>query len=381
KPTPIPTPTSTPAPAPTPTPTVADMVEKIRPSVVRINTSLGDGSGFIFEIPQTGGVALVLTNAHVVEGAEWINVTLNDSTTFSNEILGIDPAQDLAVLKICCGHYQALEFGDASRLRARTRVVAIGYPSGISGKASVTGGIVLAVRLNRGRWVIQTDAAIDPGISGGPLLSLSGEVLGINTSKYATTESGVPVEGIGFAVSEVSVLQDLLALKSGDLLPTPTPRIIPTPTPTPRPPPTPTPTPNPVSYFNEGNRLMNLRMYREAILQFTIAIRGDFNYALAYSRRGGSYTALGEHVRAIADYDKAIRLQPTATFYNERGVSFAALRKYEEAILDYDQAIRLAPTALYYTNRGNANSRLARTEQANSDWAKATACRLEPRYC
>jgi len=240
------TPAPAPTPAPTPIPTVADMIEAVRPSIVQIKTNLGSGSGFIFEISRTGGTALVLTNAHVVEGTDWISVILNDSATLSGKISGVDPAQDLAVLKICCGRFQALVFGDASSLRAGVRVIAIGYPLGISGTASVTDGIVSAVLYDKGRWVIQTDAAINPGNSGGPLLSLSGKVLGINTYRYETTESGRPVEGMGFAVSEASVIP-FLALKSGYSLPTPNLLITPTPTPKPLSTPMPRSTATPIS--------------------------------------------------------------------------------------------------------------------------------------
>jgi len=346
-PTPIPTPTPTamptatpmPTPAPTPTPTLTEMVERVRPSIVRIMTDLGDGSGFIFEIPPTGGTALVLTNAHVIEGATWITVTINDSATVTGNILGIDPSQDLAVLKICCGRFQTLKFGDANSLNAGTKVVAIGYPLGISGKASVTDGIVSALRYDEGRWVIQTDAAINPGNSGGPLLSLSGEVLGINTFKYETTRSGRPVEGIGFAVSEVTIIHQLPALKSGYLLPTPTPRATPTPTPVP-----PTPTPSPRSYVTEGQRLYHLGLFDLAIVQFTFAIYGNPNYPLAYNERGASYYQLGQYQRALQDFYQVIGLQPTGDRYQWRGNTYNKLGKYQLARADWDWACQLDRT-------------------------------------
>jgi len=206
------------------------MVERVRSAVVRIQTDQGSGSGFIFETPYPVGTALILTNAHVIEGVAWIDVTVNDSTTFRAKILGIDTSKDLAVLKICCGQFQVLKFGDAGRLEAGVKVVAIGYALGISGRASVSDGIVSALRYEQGRWVIQTDAAINPGNSGGPLLSISGEVLGINTYKYEFTKDGRPVEGLGFAVSEVTIEDELPGLKAGFFL------LSPTPTPTPVPP-------------------------------------------------------------------------------------------------------------------------------------------------
>ena len=206
------------------------MIERVRSSVVRIETNQGNGSGFIFETPHPVGTALILTNAHVIEGADWIDVTVNDSTTFRANMLGIDVYQDLAVLKICCGQFRVLKFGDAGRLEAGVKVVAIGYALGISGRASVSDGIVSALRYEQSQWVIQTDAAINPGNSGGPLLSTSGEVLGINTYKYEFTKDGRPGEGLGFAISEVTLEDELPGLKAGLFL------LRPTPTPTPLPP-------------------------------------------------------------------------------------------------------------------------------------------------
>ena len=387
-PAPTPTPTSKPIP-PTPTPlptatstsvpklTLAEMVEMVRPSVVRIETSLGDGSGFIFEISQTGGTALVMTNAHVIEGATWITVTINDSATVTGEILGLDPAQDLAVLKICCGRFQALEFGDANSLRAGTGVVAIGYPSVISGKASVTDGIVSAVRYDDGLWVIQTDAAINPGNSGGPLLSLSGEVLGINTFRYETTRTGRPVEGIGFAVSEVTIMHQLSALKSGYLLPTPTPRAIPTPTRTPTPVPPPTPDAN--GYLNKGNAFFDGRQFVQAIDQFTAAIQLNPRFVNAYTSRALAHSLLNQHEQAIKDWDQAIRLEPrTVGLYMGRGFSYRLAGQYQRSIQDYDQAIRLNPQiSLAYSGRGASYTLQEQYPRAIQDYDDAI--RLDPR--
>ena len=110
----------------------------------------------------------------------------------------------------------------------------MGYPLGISGRASITEGIVSALRYEEGNWFIQTDAPINPGSSEGPLLSRSGDVLGINTYKIDSTESGRMVEGIGFALSEKTFNQLLTDLKTGYFVP-PTPTAAPTPTSVPRP--------------------------------------------------------------------------------------------------------------------------------------------------
>jgi serine protease Do len=183
------------------------MVERVRPGVVRIETNLGSGSGIIFEAEPTNGSALVLTNYHVIEGASWVDVIVNDSTTYTGTVRGVDSNRDLAVVRICCGNFGVLPFGDGASLEVGSEVVAIGYALGIPGRPTVTRGIVSAVRYDpdNSRWVIQTDAPINPGNSGGPLFSLDGEVVGVNTFTLVSTVGGSPTEGLGFAVSEVTV--------------------------------------------------------------------------------------------------------------------------------------------------------------------------------
>ena len=201
--------------------------------MVRIRTDSGSGSGAIFE--TQGRTGYVITNHHVVEGEAEVDVIVNDSTTYRGTVLGTDSVRDLAVVRICCGSFQSLAFGDAAALQPGDEVVAMGYPLGLPGEATVTRGIVSAVRYDYTRLsdVIQTDAAINPGNSGGPMLSLSGQILGINTFRYEETESGRPVEGVGFAISEETVQQQIPTLQAGspDLTPTPTHRPTATPTP------------------------------------------------------------------------------------------------------------------------------------------------------
>ena len=236
-PTPTPRPTATPTPRPTPTKDPAAflsvMVKQVRPAVVRIQTSSGSGSGVIFE--TQGRTGYVVTNHHVVEGDVQVSVIVNDSTTYSGSVLGTDSIRDLAVVSICCGSFQALPFGNAAALQPGDEVVAIGYALGLPGEATVTRGIVSAVRYDSAYRsdVIQTDAAINPGNSGGPILSVSGEILGINTFRYDESQSGRPTEGLGFAISGTTVQQQTPTLRAGPPAPTPTPTRRPTATPVP----------------------------------------------------------------------------------------------------------------------------------------------------
>ena len=154
------------------------------------------GSGFVVDA-QAG---IVITNNHVIDGADEINVILHDNTSLRAELIGTDPRTDIAVLRVPTTHpLTAVEFGNSDEIQVGDWVVAIGNPFGLGG--SVTAGIVSA----RGRDIrqglyddfIQTDAAINRGNSGGPLFNLSGQVIGINTAIYSPSGGSI---GIGFAI-------------------------------------------------------------------------------------------------------------------------------------------------------------------------------------
>jgi serine protease Do len=152
----------------------------------------GVGSGFIV---SADGV--VLTNAHVVEGADEVIVTLTDKREFKAKIIGADKRTDVAVVKIDVTGLPSVKIGDANRLRAGEWVMAIGSPFGL--ESTVTAGIVSAKQRETGDFLplIQTDVAINPGNSGGPLLNLRGEVVGINSQIYSRSGG---YQGISFAI-------------------------------------------------------------------------------------------------------------------------------------------------------------------------------------
>ncbi len=247
-PTPFPTPTPIPALVATPTPTgtpfpltalshnLAAMVDRVKPGVVRIETDFSSGTGVIFEETENGG-ALILTNHHVVDGAQDIQVQVDDTQVYEAMLHGYNGVKDLAVLEICCGQFVPLEFRDASEVKSGTEVVTVGYSLSLAGSSTVTSGIVSAVRFDQDCevWLLQTDAPINPGNSGGPLLNTNGEVLGINTYNYDSSYSGERVEGVGFAISQQSIQELLPGLKEGVRVeaPGPTPTTIPYVTPTP----------------------------------------------------------------------------------------------------------------------------------------------------
>ena len=231
EPTATPTPTATPMPTPTPTPvpkleTLETMIERVKSGVVRVDTFSGEGTGFIFETTTQGG-ALVLTNYHVIEGKNRITVRVNDSRNFRAAVVGYDGVRDLAVLEICCDSFKVMGFHDSKEVKAGSEVVAIGYALGYAGPATVTRGIISAVRYDPSvkSWVFQTDAPINPGNSGGPLLLTSGEVIGINTFVQTRDVQGNPTEGLGFAIAQSSIMAALPDIKLGSRIAglTPTP--------------------------------------------------------------------------------------------------------------------------------------------------------------
>lgn len=160
----------------------------------RFQAPMGLGSGVI--VSPHGHV---ITNLHVIESADQIDVQLGDGRSFQAEILGADPRTDLAVLRIAADGLQWLPFADSDQVRAGQMVFAVGNPYGL--QETVTQGIISAVGRRSTSEVVneffQTDTAINRGNSGGPLLNLRGEVVGINNS--ITTESG-GWQGIGFAI-------------------------------------------------------------------------------------------------------------------------------------------------------------------------------------
>ena len=220
-------------------PDFADLAEQVGPSVVNIRTTekaknLGRGGAQVDpnleeffrrfgipmpnnrtprgggndddDVPQRRGVGsgfvlsadgYVMTNAHVVDGADELIVTLTDKREFKAKVIGADVRTDVAVVKIEAGGLPAVKIGDVSKLRVGEWVMAIGSPFNLEN--TVTAGIVSAKQRDTGDFLpfIQTDVAINPGNSGGPLLNLRGEVVGINSQIYSPSGG---YAGISFAI-------------------------------------------------------------------------------------------------------------------------------------------------------------------------------------
>ena len=221
KPVEVPTQTPIPFPSPLPAPAISIMAEKealttvevvklLRPSVVHISNDKTVTGMLNQLVPQSGvgsGVLLdnegrILTNNHVVEGAESVTVTLSDGRSYPAQKVGTDPITDLAVIRIDAAKLNPARLGESALLEVGEDVIAVGHALGLKGGATVSKGVVSAL----GRTIevdnqksmvdlIQTDASINPGNSGGPLANSMGEVIGINTAIIEGSN------GIGFAIN------------------------------------------------------------------------------------------------------------------------------------------------------------------------------------
>jgi S1-C subfamily serine protease len=214
---------------------ITSVVEQVGPAVVRINTSRttqdntdlfsffygqvpnsgsqvqqGTGSGFIISAKGQ-----IITNAHVVQGADKVTVTLKDGRTFQGKVLGLDTVTDVAVVKIDGDSLPTATLGNSEQLKPGEAAIAIGNPLGLDN--TVTAGIISATGRSSSQVgdsskrvnYIQTDAAINPGNSGGPLLNASGQVIGMNTAILKNAQ------GLGFAIpiNQVQRIANELATK------------------------------------------------------------------------------------------------------------------------------------------------------------------------
>ena len=203
-----------------------EIYQRVSPAVVNITSTTIDFDFFFNAMPNQGsgsGAIIdpqghILTNYHVVQGARFLEVNLSDKRKFKAKVIGADPSNDLAVIKIEPGGklLSIVQLGSSSNLQVGQKVLAIGNPFGLEG--TLTTGVISSlrrsIRAENGKLiddVIQTDAAINPGNSGGPLLNSQGELVGINSQIFSTSGGNI---GIGFAVpvnTAKSIIPDLIS--------------------------------------------------------------------------------------------------------------------------------------------------------------------------
>ena len=177
------------------------IVQDVIKGVVSVVTDKSVGSGFILD--RDG---IVVTNYHVIEGAQKINIVLHDRQVIVGKVIGYDKVRDLALIEIK-GEFDALKLADSDNLQVGKKVIAIGNPLGLS--FTVTEGIISALDRegpNGAREYIQTDVSLNPGNSGGPLIDTSGKVIGINNFKIGDAES------LGFALESNAINDSLMKI-------------------------------------------------------------------------------------------------------------------------------------------------------------------------
>ena len=200
---------------------IESSIESVYDSVVTVesyrnNQKIGSGTGFIYK--QDNKQGYILTNHHVIEGANKVQVLLNNKETVEVKILGSDEVTDIAVLSISKDKItKVAKLGDSDNIKLGATVITVGSPMGSDYSGSITRGIISGKdRMMENNSiltkVIQTDAAINPGNSGGPLVNLAGEVIGITSMKLAQEE----IEGMGFAIPINDVKNYVEYLEKGE---------------------------------------------------------------------------------------------------------------------------------------------------------------------
>lgn len=191
--------------------TNAEIIKKVKPATVYIETSDSAGSGMI--IDSTG---YILTNAHVVTGASVAKIKLSDSRVFSASVVGRDENVDLAVLKISGSDFPKVTLGNSDEVAQGDEVFTLGYPFGLEGDVSFKEGTISRKISDGTTTYLETSAEIHPGNSGGPLVNKYGEVIGINTAAFGKSIQGIAVgETIKLAIPINTTIKLIPELKMG----------------------------------------------------------------------------------------------------------------------------------------------------------------------
>ena len=358
--------------------TAEEIYEKVTGAVVVIHAynSMDElakqGSGVV--INDKG---YVVTNYHVLEGCERLEVLHNKEVVPYVDIIGIDVEKDILILKIEENKFPAIKIGNAQKINIGQRVYAIGSPLGFEN--SISEGIISGLRgyEKSGRNFIQITASISSGSSGGAVVNDKGELIGISTltaSEGQNLNFAIPIDDAlavkigsysknesykdfelfskGYDAAEKGNYQEAINYYTGFLRKYLSDEI---------------------AYFNRGVAKFNLTDYRGAIQDYTKAIEINPDYADAYLNRGIAMMNLKDCQGAIQDFNKAIEInQNFASAYFCRGVAKDDLEDYGGAIADYTKAIELEPNdAGAYINRGILKGKLGVSAGEIQDYTKA----------
>ena len=345
---------------------IPSIVEKTKPAVVEIltfdqqNKPLKTGTGFF--VSSDGAL---LTNFHVISGASSILAkTPTGAVYFLKNVVAGSESDDVAKLQFLATDVPYLTLGSSLKTVEGQHVLVIGNPEGLEG--TVSDGIISAFR--SGRSMIQITAPISPGSSGSPVLDETGQVIGMAT---LVSKEG---QNLNFAISAEAIKEAIQSdAKPSVAIASPTP----------------TDSPSVDSqdanaraelYFSLALSQGDAKRYKDAIDDYTEAIRAKPDSAGAYGNRGWCYAQLGLFEKAIMDLSEAIRLKSNnADFYYSRGTAYFDLKQYENAISDYTEVIRLKPDyAEAYSGLGSAYLRLKQYERAIADFTEAI--RLKPDF-
>lgn len=344
---------------------IPSIVEKTKPAVVEIvtfdqqNKPLKTGTGFF--VSSDGAL---LTNFHVISGASSIVAkTPTGAAYFLKNVVATSESDDVAKLQFLATDVSYLTLGSSLKTVEGQHILVIGNPEGLEG--TVSDGIISAFRSNRS--LIQITAPISPGSSGSPVLDETGQVIGMAT---LVSKEG---QNLNFAISAEAINKAIQSAAKPSVAVA-----------------SPTPSDNPDAdagaelaaslFFNQAYNEANKKDYKNAIKDYTEAIRSKPDYAIAYGNRGWSYLRLGLDEKAIMDLSEAIRLKSdNPDFYFNRGDAYSYLNQYENAISDYTEGIRLKPDhAAACAALGYAYLRLKQYERAIADFTEAI--RLKPDY-
>ena len=336
-----------------------DLVRRIKPSAVAIETfdsrgeKLSRGSGFFVESDR------IVTNRHVIEGAYRAEVHSSTGAVYPVKgVLAVDAEGDIALLKIDVTQIRPLPLDKTSPQEGES-VVVIGNPLGLEG--SVTNGIVSAVRdiPTFGR-IIQITAPISSGSSGSPVVNMQGQVIGIATLQITGGQS------VNFAIpsERISQLQTTTMMSLSDLVAA-TGR---------------NKRAKAVQFFRDGLSFLSKDDCEKALPYFEKAVESDSNYAEAWAQTGFCNEKLGKHAEALEASKKAVVLRPSAESYFNIGLANYYLKQYKEAADGYRQSIKLDPyqaadayyaLGLVYRDWGKADEEIQ---------AYKAAIRLRPDY-